>query len=196
MVTLPIAVSAATSAAVHARHARGQSVRLTDEMRHVEASGPAVDFPWRADLPDLAVLHDRKHVGERHRFFLVMGDVDAGKTPVVLHLPDFLAQPLADLRIDVGQRLVEQKRRRRGDERARKRDALLLATAQLARIAGTEPRRRPSSRASRRRVRQSPRASARAGCAADRRRFRTRSYAATARTTETSCRGCDARAAG
>ena len=45
------------------------------------------------------------------------------------------AHPLAQLRVEVGQRLVEQQQRRLHDQRAREREALLLAAGELRRLA-------------------------------------------------------------
>ena len=54
---------------------------------------------------------------------------------LLLQRADFAAHFLAQLRVEVGQRLVHQAHRRLGDDRAAERDALLLAAGELGRLA-------------------------------------------------------------
>ena len=67
-----------------------------------------------------------------------MRHVDHGDAEPLLQRADFAAQVLAQLRVEIGQRLVEQTDRRLGDERTPKRDALLLAAGQLRRLAAQQ----------------------------------------------------------
>ena len=64
-----------------------------------------------------------------------MGDVDRRITVFVVQPADFKAHLFAQIGIEVGQRLVEQKRLRLDDQGAGQRHALLLAARQLAGIA-------------------------------------------------------------
>ena len=102
-----------------------------DELR----ARPVVDFLRRAGLLDLAGVHHRDHVGGGHRLGLVVGDVDRGVAVLVVQAAHLEAHLLAQVGVEVGQRLVEQQRLRLDDQRARQRDALLLAAGQLAGIA-------------------------------------------------------------
>ena len=141
-----------------------------------------------------AAVEQQDAVGHRHRLGLVVRDAQRRQ----LHAHDQLAQPgarfLAQLRVEIRQRLVEQDHRRVVDERAGERDALLLAARKLVRKALGEMaerellERRAHARADIRRARC---------CAASarRRRCRTPSCAATARTTGTRARGCAPRPA-
>ena len=94
--------------------------------------GRREDLARRADLDDAPVHEDRDAVGERHRLFLVVGDVDRGRAERALQLVQAEPRLEAQLRIEVGQRLVEQEQLRLADDRARQRDALLLAARKLA----------------------------------------------------------------
>ena len=74
-------------------------------------------------------------VGQRQRLGLVVGDIDEGDAGAALQLLQLDAHVLAQLGVEVGQRLVEQQDSRLDHEAARQRDALLLAAGQLVRIA-------------------------------------------------------------
>jgi hypothetical protein len=60
-----------------------------------------------------------------------VGDVDRGDAELALEPLELVAQRLAQLGVQVGQRLVEQQQRRLDDQRAGQREALLLATGEL-----------------------------------------------------------------
>ena len=102
-----------------------------DELR----ARPLVDVLRRAELLDPAAVHHRDEVGGGHRLGLVVGDVDRGVAVGVVQAADLEAHLLAQIGVEVGQRLVEQQRLRLDDQGAGERDALLLAAGQFARIA-------------------------------------------------------------
>ena len=93
-----------------------------------------------AGLLDLAVVHDADQVGGGHRLRLVVGDVDGGVAIGVVQPAHLEAHFLAQIGVEIGQRLVEQQRLGLHDQRARERHALLLAAGQFARIALGERR--------------------------------------------------------
>ena len=93
-------------------------------------------------LLDPAVVHDDDQVGQRHRLFLAVRDVDEGDAERGLQLLQLGAHADLQERVERRQRLVEQQRFGIGDQRARQRHALLLAAGQLRR---TPRRRRPPS---------------------------------------------------
>ena len=64
-----------------------------------------------------------------------MRDVDAGEAKLAMQRPQLRAQILPQQRVEIAQRLVEQHDRRPRRQRARERDALLLAAAQHRRQA-------------------------------------------------------------
>ena len=70
-----------------------------------------------------------------HRLGLVVRDVDGGVAVGIVQAPHLEAHLLAQVGIEVGERLVEQQRVRLDDQRAGERDALLLAAGKLRRIA-------------------------------------------------------------
>ena len=80
-----------------------------------------------------AVVHHHDAVGHRERLLLVVGDEDGGDAQALLQAADLAAQAHAHARVERGERLVEQQQPGRGGERARDRDALLLAAGELAR---------------------------------------------------------------
>ena len=82
------------------------------------------------------VAHDADLVGDRERVVLVVRHQDRGHVLPLEDLAHFQAQALAQVDVEVGERLVEQQQLRPRRERARERDALLLAAGQLVRVAG------------------------------------------------------------
>ena len=115
-------------------------IRLADEVRDLGAVRRAVDFLGRADLTDSAASHHGHAVRHRERFLLVVGDINRGQA-VVLHNPaDLAAHFHAELGVEIGKRFVEQQALRFHDQRAGKRDALLLAAGHLVDRAGAESR--------------------------------------------------------
>ena len=67
-----------------------------------------------------------------------MGDVDRGDPELVVQAADLEAHLLAQVGVEVRQRLVEQQHLGLDDDGARERHALLLAAGQLGRIAAAE----------------------------------------------------------
>ena len=106
-----------------------------DEARNEFGLGPGVDVFGRAELVDPAAVHDRDLVGRGHRLGLVMGDIDGSVAILVMQTADLEPHFFAQIRIEIGQRLVEQQRLRFDDQGARQRDALLLSAGEFAGIA-------------------------------------------------------------
>ena len=101
-----------------------------------EAGGRALEqVERRALLLDPAVAQQHDAVGQRHRLDLVMGDVDHGLAQLLVQALDLAAHLVAQLGIEVGQRLVEQEQPRVAHDGAADGHALPLAAGQLARIA-------------------------------------------------------------
>ena len=80
-------------------------------------------------------MHDDDAVGHGHGLDLVVRDVDRGRAQPLVQFLDLGAHGNAQLGIEIGQRLVEQKHLRIAHDRAPHRDALALAARQLPRIA-------------------------------------------------------------
>ena len=111
-------------------HGRG-----ADEAGDEHVGGRVVELGGRADLLEPALVHDRDPVAHRHRLDLVVGDVDRRRPDLLLQPLDLAARLHAQLRVEVGERLVHQEHQRVAHERAAERDALLLAARELARLA-------------------------------------------------------------
>jgi NAD(P)-dependent dehydrogenase (short-subunit alcohol dehydrogenase family) len=94
-----------------------------------------VDFERRADLLDPAAVEDDEAIGQRHRFQLVVGDVERGGAEAALQALDLAAHGDAQLGVEVGQRLVEQEDGRLADDGAAHGDALALAAGERLRLA-------------------------------------------------------------
>ena len=156
--------------------------------------GRVVDILRRAELVDPAGIHHRDQVGRRHRLGLVVGDVDRGVAVFVVQPADLETHLLAQIGVEVGERLVEQQRFRLDDQRARQRHALLLAARQFAGIALRQ--RFELGRRKDRRELFARWCRGRSSAAAGHRRcFRRPSCAATARSSGRSSTSCAVRAA-
>ena len=81
----------------------------------------------------LPVAHHGDAVAHRQRLVLVVGDVDERDPERLLDALELDLQVHAQARVERAERLVEQQHRRLEHERARQRDALLLAAGELRR---------------------------------------------------------------
>ena len=124
-----------TSAAVRLPHLAGHQVhrRRAEEVGDEIADRIGIDVHGRADLHHLALVHHDDAVGQRHRLFLVVGDVDEGSLEHFVQPVAFRAQFAAQLGVEARQRLIEQEGRRIGHQRAGERDTLGFAARALAR---------------------------------------------------------------
>jgi hypothetical protein len=93
----------------------------------------AIDLSRRAELLQPPRMDHRDLVGQGERLGLVVGDIDEGDAGAPLQLLQLGAHALAQLRIEVAERLVEQQDLRLDHQAARQRDPLLLAAGQLVR---------------------------------------------------------------
>ena len=148
-----------------------------------------VDLARRADLDHAALVHHRDLVRERQRLALVVGDVDGGEIEFALQPLELGAHAVAQLGVEIGERLVEQEKLRLHHQRAREREPLLLAAGELGGVAVDQLGRARPRRARASPARGSPSWAAgapRAGTP----RSGTRSCAARWRRTGTPCRNC------
>ena len=116
--------------------------RRADEARDEQVDGPVVEFERSPRLLDQPVLHHDDLVGHGHGLDLVVGDVDRRGLQALVQLLDLGAHLDAQLRVEIGQRLVEQEHLRIADDRAAHRHALPLAAGQLPRVTveiGSQP---------------------------------------------------------
>ena len=151
---------------------RDVHARRADEVADESVRRPLEQILRRADLHDLALVHHDDLVGEGERLGLVVRDVDHGQVELAVQLLQLRAQLPLQMRIDDGERLVEEDGGHvRPHEAAAERHLLLGVGGQPARPLVQHRRRgraswRPRRRASR------PRPAARRGCAAERRGYR------------------------
>ena len=178
--------------AVARLHGAVDEVRRADELGDELVLRVLVDLARLAQLHDLARPHDRDVRRQRQRLDLVVRDVDRGDAQLALQALELEAQRLAQLGVQVGQRLVEQQQRRLDDERAGQGQPLLLTAGELGRLpVGVLQQLHRLEHALHPLVDLAlARAAADAGApAAGRRRCRRRSCAARSRRTGRPCRG-------
>ena len=116
----------------------GQEVhrRRADEIGDEHRSRAVVDFLRRAELLDDAVAHHRDLVGHRHRFHLVVGDVDGGRVDPVVQFAQLVHHQVAELGVERAERLVHQEALRPAHDGPAERDALAVAAGQAGHRTG------------------------------------------------------------
>ena len=128
-------------AAIGARDLAFEQVDLADEVGDVAGVRVLVDLGRRRHLDELAVIHHRDAVGNRHRLLLVVGDDQEGESELHLQVHQLELGFIAELLVERPERLVEKQHLRLLGERAGKRHALALAAGKLVRLALGELRR-------------------------------------------------------
>ena len=115
--------------------------RSRQEVGHAEEAGDEgrrrslVELLGRAELLDPPAVHHGDRVGHRHRFLLVVRDVDERDPEIVLDALEKQLHLFAKLEVERAEGLVEEEHARSTDESARKGDPLLLAARELPRLA-------------------------------------------------------------
>ena len=112
-----------------------QAVGHADEAGDVLGGRLLEDVLGRADLLEAPGAHDRHPVGEGERFALVVGDEHGAEPEPGVQLVQLRPHLVAQAGVEVGQRLVEQHDVGAGDEAPGEGHPLLLAAAQLRRVA-------------------------------------------------------------
>ncbi len=112
-----------------------EHVDVADELGDELAVRILVDVLRRADLDDLARVHDADARRQRHRLFLVVRDDHEGDAELLLQVHQLELRVLAQLLVERAERLIEQQQLRSLHERTRERDALPLAAGQLMGLA-------------------------------------------------------------
>jgi hypothetical protein len=102
--------------------------RRADKLGHSPVGWVAVEIDRRSDLKHSARVHHDESVSQRHRLFLVMGNVDSRNSDLALKLFQLPTHFAAKLSVQIGQRLIEQEYLRLTDESPAKRDSLLLSS--------------------------------------------------------------------
>jgi hypothetical protein len=96
---------------------------------------PLVHLARRADLKQPARTHDGDSIGQGHRLDVVVGHVERRGPQAAHELRDLSAQVARKRRVEVGERLVEEKCPRLSHDRSTHGDALPFASRHLARAA-------------------------------------------------------------
>ncbi len=115
-----------------------EPVGHADERRDVLGRRTLEDMFGGVVLLDASVAHDGQPVTEGERLGLVVGDEHGREAESTVELVDLGPHLVAETGVEVAERFVEQDQVGSGDEAAGERDALLLATAELCRIAVEE----------------------------------------------------------
>src|ERR1700737_1415864 len=102
-------------------------VRGADLGRDIEIHRPLVEIIGRALLHNATVAHDRDLLAHGQRFQLVRRGVDDGHAELAVQALQFRAHVVAQLGIEIGQRLIEQQDLRPPDQRTAERNALLFS---------------------------------------------------------------------
>ncbi len=109
--------------------------RRADEAGDEEVGGPVVQLLRRGDLLQQPAAQDGDPIAEGHRLRLIVGDVDGRRAELVLQARDLRPHLHAQLRVEVGERLVHQEGLRLAHDRAPHRHALALAAGEVGRLA-------------------------------------------------------------
>jgi hypothetical protein len=112
-----------------------QDVRRPERPGRVAGPRTVVELEGATDLLHLPVAQDHDPIRERQRLGLIVSHVDHRRPDLQTQALDLEAHLVAQLRVEVGQRLVHQHQVRPQRERAGERDTLLLTARQLARVA-------------------------------------------------------------
>ena len=109
--------------------------RRADERGHEQVRRPREERLRRVALLQHAAAQHGDAVAQRHRLDLVVRHVDRGHAEPLVQPAELRAHGDAQLRVEVGERLVHQEGLRLAHDRAPHRHALALAARQLARLA-------------------------------------------------------------
>ena len=145
----PVQASASPPAV---RKRPGASTRAVEEGAAADEAGdeavgrPLVEVALAADLADRALVHHHQPVGHGQRLLLVVRHHHGGEAELALQLADLDPHLLAQLGVEIGERLVEQQHVGPDGQRAGQRHALLLAAGELARQARRRSRRAAPAR--------------------------------------------------
>ena len=94
-------------------------VGRTDEFRCEPAPGPIINFARRAVFDQPSGIHHTDNVRYRQRLGLIVGHVNCREPDPLLYGAQFNAHLFAQLGVQIGQRLVQEKHFGLGDQRAR-----------------------------------------------------------------------------
>jgi hypothetical protein len=111
-----------------------QAVPHADKIRHILARRLGEDRMRRLKLLDPSAPHDRQPIRQRQRLGLIMRDENRCKTKPRMQFVQLATHLLAQLRVQITERLIEQHQIRPRHQPARQRHTLLLPAGELRRI--------------------------------------------------------------
>ena len=102
-----------------------------DESGDEAVGGVAVEFEWRGDLLEDAVVHDGDAIAHGHGFGLVVGDVDGSGFELFLQADDLGAGFGAEFGVEVGEGFVHEEDLGCAGHSSAEGDALFLTAGEL-----------------------------------------------------------------
>lgn len=84
-----------------------ENIGVADEVRNKALGWVIVDFAWRSDLENAALVHDRDTIRHRQRLFLIMGDENESDTGFVLQALELDLHVFAQFVVERGQWFIE-----------------------------------------------------------------------------------------
>ena len=121
------------SVALHQRRIEEVHRRAAHKASYEHIAGVVIKIEWRIDLHQLARIENADTRSHRHRFNLIVRDIDKRRPEALVQLADERARFDAKLRVEVRQRFVHQEDLRLADDRAAYCDALPLTAGELTR---------------------------------------------------------------
>lgn len=123
---IPRQLAAADREARRGARNHTERIQIADKPCDKSIGGPLIDFPWRRQLRHAAFFHHQNPVAQGHRFALIMSHENRGDAQPAQELIQLAAQALAQLRVQCGQRLVEQQHPRARSQCTGQRNPLTL----------------------------------------------------------------------
>ncbi len=109
----------------------GDEIALAEEVGDEGRCRPLVELRRLTELDQPAAAQDGDSVGHRQRLFLIVRDIDKRLAEPLMQELQFPLQLRSQLLVERAQRLIQEQKVRREDQRPSEGDALLLTTGQL-----------------------------------------------------------------
>ena len=132
--TAPMATTASVIPSVIAL-AAPQHIGVADKRRHKPVAGPAVNFHRRSELANVPLRHDGEAVGKTQSLALIVSNEDRCHAELALDFPQLHLHGCAQILVERGKWLIEQKYFRIDHQRTCQGNTLLLPARELARLA-------------------------------------------------------------
>ena len=127
---MSVKIRRAGAVAVNRSNSHRQHHAIADESGNSRIRRLAIELRRLRQLQQSPAIHDTDAIGERHRFSLIVGDVDHRGAGALVKADEFIFHRSAQMHVEIRERLVEQHQPRLGDKAARQCDALALSAGQ------------------------------------------------------------------